>query len=230
MKSALLIGASSSVGTSVINIFSEGGYNILATYTNSVIEKSDNVLPIKLDLSSDRSISNFLDYIKSNKLKFDVCIFLSGVLPGKNLYEYSIEEIDKVMNINFIAFSKLYKDLEKYLNNQSQLIAVSSISAQRGSYDPIYAASKGALISFVKSISQINPNKTRANAIAPGLIDDTSMFNDMDPARQEFHINQSPTKKLTTKEDLSKIIFDMTKPHWSNINGEVIKVNGGSYV
>ena len=62
------------------------------------------------------------------------------------------------------------------------------------------------------------------------MIDETSMFNDMDTARQEFHINQSPTKKLTTKEDLSKIIFDMTKPHWSNINGEVIKVNGGSYV
>ena len=155
---------------------------------------------------------------------------LLKIISGKNLSEYTPEEIDQVMNINFIAFTKLYKKLEKYFNNESQLIAVSSISAQRGSYDPIYAASKGALISFVKSISQINPLKIRANAIAPGLIENSSMFHAMEPARQSFHINQSPTKKLTKIEDLSSIIFDMTKPHWSNVNGEVIKINGGSYV
>ena len=230
MKSVLIIGGSSTLGISLINKFTQANYSLIATYTKSTIEKHDNLLSFKLDLTSESSIEDFINFIQSNELRFDICVFLSGILPGNNLSEYTPEEIDQVMNINFIAFTKLYKKLEKYLNNESQLIAVSSISAQRGSYDPIYAASKGALISFVKSISQINPIKTRANAIAPGLIEDTSMFHAMQPVRQSFHIDQSPTKKLTQIEDLSSIIFDMTKPHWSNVNGEVIKVNGGSYV
>ena len=82
----------------------------------------------------------------------------------------------------------------------------------------------------MKSIATASPLKIRANAIAPGLIENTSMFNDMKLARQKFHIEQSPTKKLTNKEDLSKIILDITKPHWSNMNGAIIQVNGGTYV
>ncbi len=230
MKSILLIGASSSVGSLVAKNFIDGGYKVTASYRSTPIVKNDMTTSIQLDLSSNESILNFIESIKSKKYNFDVCVFLAGILPGKNMKEYGIDEIDEVMDINFIGFAKLYKYLYKYLKDESQLIIVSSISAQRGSYDPIYSASKGSLISLMKSLSQIKPLKTRVNAIAPGLIENTSMYRDMDKSRQAFHRDASPTNKLTKKEDLAKIIFDITLPHWSNVNGEVIKINGGSYV
>ena len=230
MKSALIIGASSSIGKELTRVFLGNNFKILGTFTNSPIEIKDNLESIKLDLNCGESISEFNNHINSKKLNFDICIFLSGILPGKNIDEYSNNEIDKVMSINFSGFVKLYKNLKNYLIDDSQLIIVSSISGQRGSYDPVYAASKGALISFMKSLSQIKPLKTRTNVVAPGLIKDSSMFYDMDSSRQKFHTNSSPTNKLTKKEDIAKIILDMTQSHWSNVNGEVIKINGGTYV
>ena len=56
------------------------------------------------------------------------------------------------------------------------------------------------------------------------------MYNDMEASRRSFHVDQATTGKLTNMEDLSKIIVDISKPHWSNLNGAVIQVNGGAYV
>ena len=182
MPSALIIGASSSLGREVVKDFSNSGYNVLASYSSNkkVLRASKTVSPIHLELNSNESISEFTSFISSNGWSFDVCIFIAGFLPGNNLKDYEINEIDEVMSINFSGFSKVFKCLQTKFNKDSQIIVVSSISAQRGSYDPIYAASKGALISFMKSLSQSKPLRVRANAVAPGLIKNTSMYDDMD--------------------------------------------------
>jgi len=232
MARVLIIGASSSLGSSVIKAFSTSGYDVLATYNSYPIVDIDDekIISVKLDLSSEKSISHFYGKVSSDNLTIDVCVFLAGLLPGKSLKDYDQEEINQVMSVNFIGFSQTLKYLLPMFGIESQIIIVSSVSAERGSYDPIYAASKGALISFMKSLSQVIPLRTRANAITPGLIEDTTMFNEMSLSRQSFHISQSPTGKLTKKEDLSQIIVDISKPHWCNMNGAVIKVNGGMYI
>jgi len=232
MGSILIIGASSSLGRSVMKSFSEERSHVVATYSGAPdkVLCLENISAMRLDLTCDQSISDFSSNIRQKGYTFDLCVFLAGSLPGKNIQNYKNEKLDQVMSINFSGFAKVYRDLESVFNKNSQIIIVSSISAQRGSYDPIYAASKGALISFMKSLSQVRPLKIRANAVAPGLLEDSSMFKDMEVSRREFHTDQATTGKLTNMVDLSKIILDLSKPHWSNMNGAVIQVNGGAYV
>jgi len=98
------------------------------------------------------------------------------------------------------------------------------------SFDPIYAASKAAQNSFVKSLSTWMAPNLRVNAIAPGLVDDTNMFENMSVERREYHAAQTPTKKLTTKKDLAAIILELYSPKWSNFNGQILHINGGSHV
>lgn len=232
MSNILIIGATSSVGQFVVKEFASSNNNsVTATYNASTKQKNTtNVQYMKLDLGSNSGIDLFVSNLDNSKKKIDVCVFLSGILPGSNIEDYTMEEVDRVMSINFIGFSKLIKQLYPLFSNNSQLIAVSSISSDRGSYDPIYAASKGALVSFIKSLSQVRPLKVRANAISPGLITDTTMYQDMDIKRRQNHCNSAPTEQLTKKEDIAKIIVDLCGPHWCNMNGEVIKINGGYYV
>ena len=232
MGSILIIGASSSLGRSVMKIFSEEGSHVVATYSGAPdkVLCLENISAMCLDLTCDQSISNFSSNIRKKGYTFDLCVFLAGSLPGKNIQNYKNEKLDQVMTINFSGFAKVYRDLESVFNKNSQIIIVSSISAQRGSYDPIYAAIKEALISFMKSLSQVRPLKTRAKAVAPGLVEDSSMYRDMEGSRRAFHTDQATTGKLTNMEDLSKIILDLSKSHWSNMNGAVIQVNGGAYV
>jgi 3-oxoacyl-[acyl-carrier protein] reductase len=56
------------------------------------------------------------------------------------------------------------------------------------------------------------------------------MFNEMDAERRTFHLSQTPTGRLTTKDDIASVIHSLCEPGWSNVNGQVIRINGGLYV
>jgi len=227
----LIIGASSSLGRKVTDIFLENNYHVYATYNKNpnlitpLVAKS-----FPLDLHSDSSISAFSSQLAQEKINFNVVVLLSGSLIGKSLQEYSFEEITRIMSINFVGQAKVVKEIIGYLCKGSLVTMLSSISGQRGSFDPIYASSKGAIISFVKSMSTWYAPNIRFNAIAPGLIDASTMYEQMSPGRIEFHKENNPMHSFPSTNEVAHIIFDLTQDHWGHVNGEVIKVNGGSYV
>ena len=165
-----------------------------------------------------------------NNFKFDVVIFLPAIIHGKKLQDYSIEEINSCMNINFNNQAFFLGKILNNLSNKCCVLFVSSISGEKGSFDPIYAASKGAQNSFVKSLALWLSPKIRVNAIAPSLIEDSNMFFNMKNNLRKIHQSTNPMKKLLTLKQLSKIIFDLSSDHWDHLNGQTISVNGGQYL
>lgn len=229
-KNIVIVGASSSIGNSIVSKFRSPSTRIIASYfSNNDINFDDNIPALELDLSKDQSVENFIKEVHSITLHIDTAIFLAGILPGKNLKEYDVADIDKVMTINFTGQAKIIKGILPLLDSDSQIIMISSISAQRGSYDPIYAASKGAILSFVKSLSA-GLGGVRVNAIAPGLIEDSTMYKEMSADRRELHRQQTYQKTLLHMTDLADVIFDISKKHWAHLNGACIDLNGGQYV
>jgi 3-oxoacyl-[acyl-carrier protein] reductase len=228
METVVIVGASSSIGKAIAARFSQAE-RVITTYSSRIPEESDENT-LHLDLREDLSIERFTKQLKKIALSIDVVIFLSGILPGKDLKGYLFEEVDEVMAVNFNGQAKLMMRMLPMLTERSRLLMFSSISAQRGSFDPIYAASKGALLSFVKSLGTQLPAGARINAVAPGLIQDSAMFVDMDVQRQEFHRKQIPSQKLLGQQALADIVFDLCQPHWAHLNGACIDLNGGQYV
>lgn len=229
-KKVLIIGGSSSLGIKVVEVFRKNKYEVISTFCNTTPPKDKkNLFNIKLDLSDNLSIRDFIcDQTKD--MKFDVVIFISGVLPGKSIKEYEFDEIDEVIATNFSGIAKFFKLIQNNLSKKSKVVFLTSVSAERGSYDPIYAASKGALVSFMKSIALWSKGNIYTNAVSPSLIEGSSMYNEMDSARVDFHKKNSPSGELIYIDDLANIIYDITKPNWQGLNGAVISVNGGSNV
>ena len=228
--SIIIVGGSSSIGNAIISRFHSPSNRIIASYfSRQRIKSGKNIHSLKLDLKSNKSIEYFIKKARAMTSHIDAAIFLAGILPGKNLKEYNPADIENVLAVNFAGQAKVIKGLLPLFNPDSQIIMVSSISAQRGSYDPIYAASKGAILSFVKSLA-IGLNGVRVNAIAPGLIANSTMFNEMPADRREFHRRQIPCKELLKMSDLADVIYDISKPHWKHLNGACIDLNAGQYV
>lgn len=232
MKNLVLIGGSSSLGGDICEIFTRENYKVYASYfsNNKKTSTLKNLEFHHLDLTNSSSIKNFSEFLVKKNIKIDVLISLAGIIPGKNLAEYSDIDLDLVSDVNFLGQIKLLKKLLPLITNKSRLIFLSSISAQKGSYDPIYAASKGAILSFVKSMLLSLPPGSTINAIAPGLIDNSSMFNKMDFEIQKMHAKTTHTGKFLNINDLSKIIFDLCQDHWKHLNGACIDLNGGQYL
>ncbi len=136
----------------------------------------------------------------------------------------------EVMQVNFTGNAHLLAELLPELEEGCSVVMMSSISARRGSYDPVYAAAKGAVISFVKSLAtQLAPH-IRINAVAPGLVERTGMWERMEPDRREWHREHTPDKRLARPEDVAGIIVDLTQPRWAHVNGVCLDINGGEYV
>lgn len=231
LETVLIVGASSSIGNEISSLFRNASMRLITTFKSTPASGTDEHSDaIYLDLRDDESIESFELKLKERMQRIDIAIFLAGILPGKNLGSYDFESIDEVMDVNFNGQAKLLLKIIPMLTARSRLLLFSSISAQRGSFDPIYAASKGALLSLVKSLITELPTGARINSIAPGLIQDSSMFIDMAPERQEYHRNQIPSKQLMCPQDLAKIVFDLCQDHWSHLNGACIDLNGGQYV
>jgi 3-oxoacyl-[acyl-carrier protein] reductase len=226
----LIVGASSSIGSAIISKFRSPSNNVIATYHSKQNKKHErNIYRRKLDLENDRSIDHFIREVHSIASHIDTAIFLAGILPGNNLKEYGLRDMEKVMTVNFTGHAKVVKGLLPLFDSESQIIMISSISAQRGSYDPMYAASKGAILSFVKSLAA-GLGGVRVNAIAPGLIKGSTMYREMSVDRREWHRQQTVHKTLLQMSDLADVIFDISKKHWAHLNGACIDLNGGQYV
>jgi 3-oxoacyl-[acyl-carrier protein] reductase len=226
----LVIGSSSSIGVELLTKFRANNSFIIGTFnTLHNHGTNENEIYLSLDLRSDESILNFVNKVGSLITHIDTIVFLSGVLPGKNLNEYSLNELENVISVNFSGQVKLIKGLLPLLDSKSHIIMISSISAQRGSYDPIYSASKGAILSFVKAMASVSVG-FRINALAPGLIEDSAMFFQMSKERREYHRQQAFNRQLLNISDLASIIFDLSRKHWKHLNGACIDLNGGQYL
>jgi 3-oxoacyl-[acyl-carrier protein] reductase len=227
----LIIGASSSIGRTIAARFRAADRRVISTYASTAPGCPDEAEDtFALDLQQDASIEGVTRSVAGLDGRLDAVIFLAGILPGKNLAGYEFGEIDKVMSINFSGQAKLLQGLLPLLDARSSILMLSSISAQRGSFDPIYAASKGALLSLVKSMAAQLPGGARINAIAPGLIQDSAMYRDMAEERRQHHRGQIPSHQLLNQEDLAEVVFDLCQPHWAHMNGACIDLNGGQYV
>ncbi len=231
MKNVLIVGASSSVGIEISSYFRTCLMSVIATYSSSP-SKVAGEFPeaLHLDLTSDESIRAFRSRLNKTVKTLDIIIFLPAVLLGKKLSEYGYLEIDHVMSVNVSGQLKLIQELLPLLHSDSRLLLFSSISGQRGSFDSVYAASKGATLALVKSLIRELPSGARINAIAPGLIQDSEMFKKMEIERRKYHKDQIPSGELLNSQDLAKIVFDLCQDHWRHLNGACIDLNGGQYV
>jgi 3-oxoacyl-[acyl-carrier protein] reductase len=231
MKSVLVVGASASVGPAVVEAFLRRRARVLATYRSTDISLEDpRVSTSRLDLRDADGIASFCRGTLAGFGCPDVVTVLAGILPGKSLRDYEPGLIDEVMNVNFSSVAKLVQALLPRLANPAHIILMASIAAERGSYDPVYAASKGALISFAKSLATWLAPDVRVNVVAPGLMEGSAMAGAMTEELREAHRARSPLGQLLGKENLGEIVADLSEDHWRHLNGAVIRVNGGALV
>ena len=230
-RRVLLVGASSSFGPELARLFLASGAQVLATTRSGLREGLPEAAQMaRLDLTQASSLDALAADVVPRFGSLDVAVFMAGLLPGKALAAYDDSLQETVMDTNFCGQAALLRRLLPGLRHGAQVWMVSSISGERGSFDPIYAASKAALIGFVKSLATWLAPGLRANALAPALIDGSRMCDDMALERREHHRSQTPTGRLTTPQEVAAVLFNLCGPAWANLNGQVIRINGGVHV
>jgi len=116
------------------------------------------------------------------------------------------------------------------MRDGGRVVLVSSTAGQRGeSMHADYAASKGAMISFVKSVAiEVARRGITVNSVAPGWVD-TEMCADPFAGGGRDRIAQSiPVGRIASVDDIAGPIVFLCTNAARHITGEILNVNGGS--
>lgn len=175
-----------------------------------------------LDVTNSESVKSFFSKFD----QIDCLVNCAGIFGNKTLFEYDLESMNKVMAVNEVGTYLCTQAAIKIMTTGS-IVNISSVAGQVGSgSDPIYAATKGAILAFSKSMAKALAPKIRVNCVAPGVTD-TGLLDARKWTDIAFDVDQTPLGKMADPRDIANAIYFLTSDQAKHITGATIDVNGG---
>ena len=179
MKTIWITGASSGIGKSLALKFANEGWQVAASarredLLNQLSESNQNISPFPLDVTSRENCEEIFEKIKNKFESIDTCFFSTGTWDPKREKEIDIDQMKKVMEVNFFGTLNCIKAVEMYFKEKKNgnISIVSSIAGYRGLPNSTgYGASKAALNNLAESLYfDFGRYNVRVSLISPGFI------------------------------------------------------------
>jgi 3-oxoacyl-[acyl-carrier protein] reductase len=136
---------------------------------------------------------------------------------------------DRTIGANLTSVFQTVRLAARFVGDGGRIVIVSSTAGQRGeAYHADYAASKGALISFTKSVAvELAERDVTVNCVAPGWIDTEMVERPMAQGRAEIE-RAIPLGRIAGADDVAGPILFLCSALARHVTGEILNVNGGS--
>ena len=145
----------------------------------------------------------------------------------------SLRDWNKTMQANLTSMFLMTKHVIPLMkkNKFGRIINISSTAGQRGeAFHSHYAASKGAMISYTKSLAvELGKYNITVNSVAPGWVD-TEMCKEVfsDKNYKEKVRLDIPVQRIASADDIAGPVLFLASELARHVNGEILNVNGGS--
>tara|TARA_Y100000590_G_scaffold343682_1_gene392759 strand:- start:249 stop:1001 length:753 start_codon:yes stop_codon:yes gene_type:complete len=179
MKIIWITGASSGIGKALALKFAKEGWHVAASarrenLLNEISELNENISSFPLDVTDKEECKEVFEQIKNKYQNIDICFFSTGTWDPKKEKDIDIEQMKKVMTVNFFGTLNCIKAVEKYYKERKNghLSIVSSIAGYRGLPNSTgYGASKAALNNLAESLYfDFGRHNVRVSLVSPGFI------------------------------------------------------------
>lgn len=240
-KRAVISGGDSGIGQAVAVHFAREGADVAIIYkesdddaneTKKLVEKEgQKCILLKGDVAKKNFRLKCVDKIRKEWGSLDILINNAGIqFPKNDIEKISDEQIQETFDTNIISMIAFTRDFLPLMGEGSRIICTTSVTAYRGSNHLIdYSATKGAIATFVRSLSaNLAEKKILVNGIAPGpiwtpLVKET--FDDLSTFGKD-----TPLKRAGQPSEVAPAYVFLASEDASYITGEIIHINGGDFV
>jgi 3-oxoacyl-[acyl-carrier protein] reductase len=244
-KAALVTGGSRGIGAATVKLFARAGADVVFSYNKNreaatqveqeARKHGTRIESFKADLGKMTDAKKLVDFTRERLGRLDILVANAGIWNEKDAPIESLteREWDDMMRINLKSvYSVIHYAVPHMIAQRGgRIVAISSTAGQRGeAFHTHYAASKGAIISFVKGLSsELARHDILVNCVAPGWVDtDMSASVLRTKGGLKGALVPIPLRRVATAEDIAGPILFAASDLATFITGEVINVNGGS--
>ncbi|MBL42401.1 MAG: 3-oxoacyl-ACP reductase [Rhodospirillaceae bacterium] len=241
-KVALITGSSQGIGRAVAREFAFNGAKVVINYPSKSEEENafellqdikslgGEAICVCADVSDKKEVTILIKKIIKQYKTIDILINNAGIAPGKQLIDYDEEDFDRIFNVNVKSIFLVTKLVLPYMyeNNYGKIINTASQHAFSGWPGlTLYTASKGAIISFTRSLAREVGNKNiNVNCVAPGGTY-TNILEGVPESMINEVVSTIPKKRLAQVQDIVPSYIFLALDENSHFHGQCISPNGG---
>jgi 3-oxoacyl-[acyl-carrier protein] reductase len=238
-KVALVTGGSRGIGAGIAKRLASDGASVAITYTKgadaaaSVVKDIERAggkaIAIQADAADADAVVAAVEKAVSTFGRLDVLVNNAGTAIPKPFEETTLEEMDRVIDINVRGVFVATKAALKHMRDGGRVINIGSCVGERMMTPGLvpYSATKGAVKMFTQGLSREVGNRgITVNNVQPGPID-----TDLNPASGEWAVPQlanTALKRYGQVDEVASLVSFIASPDAAYITGASLTVDGGT--
>ncbi len=247
---ALVTGGSSGIGAGIAKAMGAAGAKVVVNYisneetANQIVEEIiDNggvAIQVRADVSKEDQVLAMFKIAVDEYGTIDILINNSGIQKDSNFVDMSLQQWESVLSVNltgsFLCAREAAKEFIRRGVDKDRSCAAGKIIFISSVHELIpwaghvnYAASKGGVMLFMKSIAQeLAPHRIRVNSIGPGAIKTNINRSAWETPEAEAELLKLiPYKRVGETSDIGKVAVWLASDEADYITGTTIYADGG---
>jgi len=237
-KTAFITGGSRGIGAAIAKRLAADGANVAITYTKGAdaaaavvkeIERTGGkAIAIQADAADAEAVKAAIEKTVATFGRLDVLVNNAGTAIPKTFEETTLEELDRVIDINLRGVFIATQAALKHLKSGGRIITIGSAVGERVLTPGLvpYAATKGAVKIFTQALArEVGSRGITVNNVQPGPID-----TDLNPAAGDWAVPQKAATALNRYghvDDIAAMVAFVAGPEASYVTGANLTVDGG---
>ena len=238
-KTALVTGASRGIGAAIAKRLATDGARVAITYTRGVDPAAQVVraiedaggraIAIQADAADAAAVQTAVEQTVAELGRLDILVNNAGTAVPKPFEEATLEEMDRVININLRGVFIATQAALKHIPQGGRIITIGPCVGERMGTPGLvtYSATKGAVKMFTQGLArELGPRAITVNNVQPGPID-----TDLNPAAGSWadpQIANTALKRYGHVDHIAAMVAFVAGPEASYITGASLTVDGGT--
>ncbi len=236
---AIVTGGAQGIGRAIAEVLAKHGADVAVADLDpgraqdavaAVHQLGRRAMAVKVNVADSGEAKSMADQVLKEWGKIDILVNNAGITRDGLLLRMREEDWNLVLQVNLTGTFNCTKAVLQPMTKQryGRIVNIASIVGVMGNAGQAnYAASKGAVIGFTKTVAREYASRNvTVNAVAPGFID-TAMTQGLSQEVKATLYKQIPLGRLGQPADVAEAVRFLASDEASYITGQVLHVNGG---